>query len=210
MARPRRSHIRTGSRHRQRIRLPRKSASMSASWRKSALRRVNIWRLRLRGKAATPPKFWPRLSPKKSLRSTGPRICTGDGAGKCSFVRCAGWWQCSMSRSSGWNCSASEPGINRGGEWEGLIRNGNERVLRARFNDARFFWQTDQKQTLRQRVELLRNVTFQKDLGSYYDKTLRVQRMASWLAETVKQNGMAGRPGGGHKASPLAETEPAS
>ena len=81
--------------------------------------------------------------------------------------------------------------LNTAGDSDGLIRHGNERVLRARFNDARFFWQTDQKQTLRQRVELLRNVTFQKDLGSYYDKTLRVQRLASWLAEIVKQNGMA-------------------
>jgi glycyl-tRNA synthetase beta chain len=97
--------------------------------------------------------------------------------------------------------------LNTAGDSDGLIRHGNERVLRARFNDARFFWQTDQKQTLRQRVELLRNVTFQKDLGSYYDKTLRVQRMASWLAETVKQNGMAVRPGVVHKAALLAKAD---
>src|SRR3989441_184351 len=97
--------------------------------------------------------------------------------------------------------------LNTAGDRQGLIRHGNERVLRARFNDARFFWQTDQKQTLRQRVELLRNVTFQKDLGSYYDKTLRVQRMASWLAETVKQNGMAVRPRVVHKAALLAKTD---
>src|SRR5712692_4323181 len=97
--------------------------------------------------------------------------------------------------------------LNTAGDAEGLIRHGNERVLRARFNDARFFWQTDQKQTLRQRVELLRSVTFQKDLGSYYDKTMRVQRMASWLAETVKQNGMAIRPGVVHKAALLAKTD---
>src|SRR5450759_2643072 len=89
----------------------------------------------------------------------------------------------------------------------GLIRHGNERVLRARFNDARFFWQTDQKQSLRQRVELLCNVTFQKDLGSYYDKTMRVQHMASWLSETVKQSGMAVRPGVVHKAALLAKTD---
>jgi glycyl-tRNA synthetase beta chain len=89
----------------------------------------------------------------------------------------------------------------------GLIRHGNERVLRARFNDARFFWRTDQKQTLRQRVDLLRNVTFQKDLGSYYDKTMRVQRLASWLSETVKQSGMAIRPGVVHKAALLAKTD---
>jgi len=90
---------------------------------------------------------------------------------------------------------------------EGLIRHGNERVLRARFNDARFFWQTDQKQTLRQRVDLLRSVTFQKDLGSYYDKTMRVQHLASSLAETVRQNGMAIRPGVIHKAALLAKTD---
>src|SRR5258706_555476 len=65
--------------------------------------------------------------------------------------------------------------LNTARDSDGLIRHGNERVLRARFNDARFFWQTDQKQTLRQRVELLRNVTVQKDLCSYYDKTMRVQ-----------------------------------
>jgi glycyl-tRNA synthetase beta chain len=97
--------------------------------------------------------------------------------------------------------------LNTAADSEGLIRHGNERVLRARFNDARFFWQTDQKQTLRQRVDLLRNVTFQKDLGSYYDKTMRVQRMASWLAETVKQSGMAIRPGIVHKAALLAKTD---
>jgi glycyl-tRNA synthetase beta chain len=97
--------------------------------------------------------------------------------------------------------------LNTDGDTNGLIRHGNERVLRARFNDARFFWQTDQRQTLRQRVNLLRNVTFQKDLGSYYDKTMRVQRMASRLAEIVKQNGIAVRPGVIHKAAVLAKAD---
>jgi len=97
--------------------------------------------------------------------------------------------------------------LNTAADSDGLIRHGNERVLRARFNDARFFWQTDQKQTLRQRVDLLRNVTFQKDLGSYYDKTMRVQHMASWLSEKVKQSGMSIRPGVVHKAALLAKTD---
>ncbi|MFY9559847.1 MAG: glycine--tRNA ligase subunit beta [Terriglobales bacterium] len=97
--------------------------------------------------------------------------------------------------------------LNTAADTQGLIRHGNERVLRARFNDARFFWQTDQKQTLRQRVELLKHVTFQKDLGSYYDKTIRVQRLASWLSETIKQAGMAVRPGVVHKAALLAKTD---
>jgi len=97
--------------------------------------------------------------------------------------------------------------LNTDGDSSGIIRHGNERVLRARFNDARFFWQTDQKQSLRERVELLKNVTFQKDLGSYYEKTLRVQHLASWLAETIKQNGTAVRPGIVHKAALLAKTD---
>ena len=97
--------------------------------------------------------------------------------------------------------------LNTNPDPEGIIRHGNERVLRARFNDARFFWQTDQKQTLRQRVELLKNVTFQKDLGSYYEKALRVQRLASWLAEMVRQSGMAIRPGVVYKAALLAKTD---
>jgi len=99
-----------------------------------------------------------------------------------------------------WPCSTRPPTPR-------INPHGNERVLRARFNDARFFWQTDQKQTLRQRVDLLRSVTFQKDLGSYYDKTMRVQHLASSLAETVRQNGMAIRPGVIHKAALLAKTD---
>jgi len=51
------------------------------------------------------------------------------------------------------------------------IVRGNERVLRARFKDAQFFWDFDQKTPLVERVESLKNVTFQKELGSYYWKT---------------------------------------
>ena len=97
--------------------------------------------------------------------------------------------------------------LNTDGDPQGIIRHGHERVLRARFNDARFFWNTDQKITLRCRVDLLKQVTFQKDLGSYYDKTLRVQRLASWLSETVKQAGIAVRPGIVHKAALLAKAD---
>src|SRR5437868_6942854 len=97
--------------------------------------------------------------------------------------------------------------LNTDGDPQGIIRHGHERVLRARFNDARFFWQTDQKVPLRERVELLKHVTFQKDLGSYYDKTLRVQRLCSWLSEIVRQSGMQIRPGVVHKAACLAKAD---
>jgi glycyl-tRNA synthetase beta chain len=97
--------------------------------------------------------------------------------------------------------------LNTDGDPDGLIRHGNERVLRARFNDAKFFWETDQKKSLLERLDLLRNVTFQKDLGSYYEKTQRVQRLCSWLSEIVKQSGMAIRPGVIHKAACLAKAD---
>ncbi len=97
--------------------------------------------------------------------------------------------------------------LNTDRDSDGFIRQGNERVLRARFNDARFFWETDQKRSLLERLDSLRNVTFQKDLGSYYDKTQRVQRLASWVNEIVKQNEIAIRPGVVHKAACLAKTD---
>ena len=97
--------------------------------------------------------------------------------------------------------------LNTDGDPQGLIRHGNERVLRARFNDARFFWETDQKHPLRERVSWLRKVTFQKDLGSYYEKTMRVQRLCSWITETLRQAGIAIRPGVVHKAACLAKTD---
>ena len=97
--------------------------------------------------------------------------------------------------------------LNTDGDPQGLIRHGNERVLRARFNDARFFWQMDQKRSLLERLDLLRYVTFQKDLGSYYEKTRRVQRLCSWLSEIIKQGGMAVRAGVIHKAACLAKSD---
>jgi len=97
--------------------------------------------------------------------------------------------------------------LNTDGDRDGVIRHGHERVLRARFNDARFFWQTDQKHTLRERAGWLKNVTFQKDLGSYFDKVLRVQRLCSWLCEIIRKAGVAIRPGVIHKAALLAKAD---
>ena len=105
------------------------------------------------------------------------------------------------------SCRISSRCLNTDGDPQGLIRHGNERVLRARFNDARFFWETDQKQSLLERLDSLKNVTFQKDLGSYYAKTRRVQRLCSWLSEIIKQDGIAVRAGVIHKAACLAKTD---
>ena len=64
---------------------------------------------------------------------------------------------------------------------QAVIRHGNARVLRARFNDAKFFWEFDQRTLLEDRVALLEHVTFHKDLGSYAAKSLRVSAIAEML-----------------------------
>jgi glycyl-tRNA synthetase beta chain len=70
---------------------------------------------------------------------------------------------------------------------EDVIRHGNARVLRARFNDARFFWDFDQRIPLADRVSLLENVTFQKDLGSYAKKSERIASLAIKLGTVAKE-----------------------
>ena len=76
---------------------------------------------------------------------------------------------------------------------EDTIRHGNERVLRARFNDARFFYEFDQRTSLAGRTTLLQKVTFQKDLGSYAAKSERVRLIAGKLGELVQAH-WAARP----------------
>jgi glycyl-tRNA synthetase beta chain len=76
--------------------------------------------------------------------------------------------------------------MNTAADPEGLVRRGNERVLRARFNDARFFWDVDQQRKLADRVQDLGHVTFQAKLGSYLDKTKRVVKLTKKLAKMAK------------------------
>ncbi|MBS1832084.1 MAG: glycine--tRNA ligase subunit beta, partial [Acidobacteria bacterium] len=64
--------------------------------------------------------------------------------------------------------------MNTDGDPDGLVRQGNERVLRARFNDAKFFYGVDQQKPLKDRVEDLGKVTFQAKLGSYLEKAHRI------------------------------------
>jgi len=90
---------------------------------------------------------------------------------------------------------------------QAVIRHGNERVLRARFNDARFFWEFDQRVPLVDRVELLKNVTFQKDLGSYAAKTSRVRKLASGLAGLVLERKCDVNPVALDEAASLAKTD---
>ena len=69
-----------------------------------------------------------------------------------------------------------------------IIRQGNERVLRARLADAQFFFAEDQKVTLEKRVEELKDVIFQTKLGTSYEKVMRFQELAVWLADELGYN----------------------
>jgi glycyl-tRNA synthetase beta chain len=80
--------------------------------------------------------------------------------------------------------------INLDKDRAGLIRAGHERVLRARFADARFFWETDQKCRLADYLPKLSSVTYQAKLGSYGAKVERVRKLARWLAEQWFSSGI--------------------
>jgi glycyl-tRNA synthetase beta chain len=88
-----------------------------------------------------------------------------------------------------------------------IIRHGNARVLRARFKDARFFWEVDQKTPLVNRVESLKHVTFQKKLGSYDEKTQQNLRVVKELAAIVKAAGIVIDETALLKAVTLAKTD---
>jgi glycyl-tRNA synthetase beta chain len=92
-------------------------------------------------------------------------------------------------------------------EGRAIIRHGNERVLRSRFKDAVFFWDFDQKTPLVDRVESLKAVTFQKELGSYHWKTTENELVAQRLAALVKKAGIAFDEAGLYTAALLAKTD---
>jgi glycyl-tRNA synthetase beta chain len=92
-------------------------------------------------------------------------------------------------------------------EGAAIIRHGNARVLRARFADARFFWNMDQKTPLTKRMEGLKNVTFQKELGSYYWKTEQNLAVASALATILKSADVPFDEAALFKATELAKTD---
>jgi glycyl-tRNA synthetase len=68
------------------------------------------------------------------------------------------------------------------------VREGAERVIRARFEDARFYYQDDLKKSLEDRIPDLERVTFHDRLGSLHDKMERVRRVAIRMAERLSED----------------------
>jgi len=74
---------------------------------------------------------------------------------------------------------------DRGAEPSDLVRVGNEQVLKARLADAQFFYETDRKQPLEERVERLSEVQFLTGLGTYREKCARLEKLSAYLAEVL-------------------------
>ncbi|MEE8583302.1 MAG: glycine--tRNA ligase subunit beta [Acidobacteriota bacterium] len=73
--------------------------------------------------------------------------------------------------------------LNSEGDQDGRIRKGHERVLKARLEDAAFFWETDRRTPLADRAAALGQILFQKKLGSYGDKARRLEALCGSLAQ---------------------------
>jgi glycyl-tRNA synthetase beta chain len=92
-------------------------------------------------------------------------------------------------------------------EGKATIQHGNQKVLRARFKDAQFFWEVDQKIKLVDRVESLKNVTFQKELGSYHWKTEKNLDVVRALLRVLNENHIWPDEAGTLKAVELAKVD---
>ena len=68
------------------------------------------------------------------------------------------------------------------------VTKGNERVIRPRLADAKFFYETDKQTSLESRLEQLKKVVFQKKLGTVYDRSLRVANLAKFIAIDTNEN----------------------
>jgi len=76
--------------------------------------------------------------------------------------------------------------INNSKRHVSKIREGNENVLRARLEDAKFFYQEDQKIPLVKRVDKLKNVIFQENLGNLFDKTKRLELLCDYISDVLR------------------------
>lgn len=76
---------------------------------------------------------------------------------------------------------------NGGKEHLDIVRHGNERVLRARLADAKFFYEEDKKAALASRMDKLKTIVFQEGLGTLYDKSIRIQQLSEQIAAEIAE-----------------------
>ena len=68
---------------------------------------------------------------------------------------------------------------------KGYIKTGNQKVVEARLSDAKFFWEKNKNQNLVKQVTKLRNLSFFNQLGSFYDRTQRLKKLASLISDQL-------------------------
>jgi len=68
---------------------------------------------------------------------------------------------------------------------KGYIKIGNQRVIEARLSDAKFFWDKNKKQNLVKQVSKLKSLSFFKELGTFYDRTQRLRKLAGLVSEQL-------------------------
>ena len=71
---------------------------------------------------------------------------------------------------------------------KGYIKMGNQRVIEARLSDAKFFWDKNKNQSLVKQVSKLKNLSFFNQLGTYYDRTQRLRKMAGLISDQLNLN----------------------
>ena len=71
---------------------------------------------------------------------------------------------------------------------KGYIKNGNQRVIEARLSDAKFFWEKNKGQNLVKQVGKLKNLTFFKQLGTFYNRTQRLRKLGGLVSEQLNLN----------------------
>ncbi len=74
---------------------------------------------------------------------------------------------------------------NGGRDYLDIVQHGNERVLKARLEDAQFFFNEDRKKNLDQHRDKLKTVVFQESLGSMYEKTQRLVKLAEKISDML-------------------------
>ena len=68
---------------------------------------------------------------------------------------------------------------------KGFVKLGNERVVESRLNDAEFFWKKNRSQNLVKQVSKLKDVTYFKGLGSYFDKIQRIRKLSALISDEM-------------------------
>ena len=78
--------------------------------------------------------------------------------------------------------------VSNSPDTKGYIKTGNERVIEARLSDAKFFWDKNKTQSLVKQVGKLKSLSFFNQLGTFYDKTQRLRKLASIVSDQLNLN----------------------